>query len=151
MKHVQIARCEAQVTDDSGATQLVKVEIHTTDISEDVEHYQQYGLTGNVGSGVGLVVTVNGTRFVVGLNNLEKRPKGLKAGEVQVWSEHGQYVYLKEDGNIEITAPQTIVNGDIKVNGKIESTGDQIAGGISQMNHRHGNVEPGGGTTGTPQ
>jgi hypothetical protein len=35
--------------------------------------------------------------------------------------------------------------------GQISSTGDQVAGGISQMGHRHGDTQPGSGTTGVPQ
>ena len=52
---------------------------------------------------------------------------------------------------INITCPQTTINGDVQVNGKVESTGDQIAGGISQMNHPHGGIMPGPGKTGKPQ
>ncbi|PLN25221.1 translation initiation factor IF-2, partial [Klebsiella pneumoniae] len=39
----------------------------------------------------------------------------------------------------------------LQVNGEITSTGDQLAGGISQIGHIHGGVEPGGGSTGAPQ
>ncbi|KAE9526065.1 phage baseplate assembly protein V [Testudinibacter aquarius] len=52
---------------------------------------------------------------------------------------------------INITCPQTTINGDVQVNGKIESTGDQIAGGISQINHLHGGILPGPAKTGKPE
>ena len=42
------------------------------------------------------------------------------------------------------------MNGDISVRGTVTSTEDQIAGGISQMTHVHGDVEPGAGQTGAP-
>lgn len=51
---------------------------------------------------------------------------------------------------VTITAPGgTTINGDVKVNGKVTSTGDMKAGAISLDNHTH----PGdsGGTTGAPQ
>lgn len=35
--------------------------------------------------------------------------------------------------------------------GSITSTGDQVAGGISQIDHVHGDTEPGSGTTGAAQ
>ncbi|QSH42406.1 hypothetical protein P0136_02930 [Lentisphaerota bacterium ZTH] len=51
---------------------------------------------------------------------------------------------LISDGGITIT-------GDITVNGQVISTGDQVADGISQMNHTHGGFEAGGNNTATPQ
>ncbi|MCP3967436.1 MAG: phage baseplate assembly protein V [Lentisphaerae bacterium] len=55
----------------------------------------------------------------------------------------GGKITLFSDGGITIT-------GDINVTGQIVSTNDQIAGGISQINHTHGGVEPGGGSTAKP-
>lgn len=43
------------------------------------------------------------------------------------------------------------MNADMQINGSIESTGDQVAGGISQTQHTHTGVEPGSGSTGKPQ
>ena len=43
------------------------------------------------------------------------------------------------------------INADMRVNGSIASTGDQVAGGISQVNHTHTGVQPGSGNTGRPQ
>lgn len=43
------------------------------------------------------------------------------------------------------------MNADMRINGSVESTGDQVAGGISQMQHTHTGVEPGSGSTGKPQ
>ena len=42
------------------------------------------------------------------------------------------------------------MNADINQNGTHTSTGDQVAGGISQIGHTHQNVQPGGGTSGKP-
>lgn len=43
------------------------------------------------------------------------------------------------------------MTGTVSLNGSMTSTGDQVAGGISQINHTHTNVMPGGGDTGKPQ
>lgn len=43
------------------------------------------------------------------------------------------------------------VNGNLRVNGHIDSAGDQTAGGISQMHHTHTGVQPGSASTGEPQ
>lgn len=43
------------------------------------------------------------------------------------------------------------ITADIQLNGRLTSTGDQVANGISQTGHVHGGVETGGGNTGAPQ
>lgn len=43
------------------------------------------------------------------------------------------------------------MNANMQVNGSVTSTGDQTAGGISQMSHVHTGVTSGGSTTGGPQ
>lgn len=61
------------------------------------------------------------------------------------------FIEIKQDETIVLTAKSGFTfNGDIQVNGSITSTGDQIAGGISQKNHTHGGVQSGGSTTSKP-
>lgn len=43
------------------------------------------------------------------------------------------------------------MNADMRINGSLASTGDQVAGGISQTQHTHTGVQPGSGNTGKPQ
>lgn len=43
------------------------------------------------------------------------------------------------------------MNADMQINGTVTSTGDQVAGSISQMHHTHTGVETGSGNTGEPQ
>lgn len=45
---------------------------------------------------------------------------------------------------------QVQLEGDFSTSGVIRSEGDQIAAGISQSQHTHSGVEPGSGTTSTP-
>ncbi|MBO7696259.1 MAG: hypothetical protein J6T10_26785 [Methanobrevibacter sp.] len=52
---------------------------------------------------------------------------------------------------IKITSNGIEIDGDLKVNGKIDATGDIVAGNISLQHHTHPGVEPGSGTTGQPQ
>lgn len=60
-------------------------------------------------------------------------------------------------GQITLTAPQTVLNGNLQVNGTIEASDtitsniDVIADGISLKSHTHSGVEPGEGNTGVPQ
>lgn len=63
----------------------------------------------------------------------------------------GSFIELRQGGNVTITSKQVTINGDVKVNGAITSTGDQIAAGISQTGHVHGGVQSGGSNTGGPR
>lgn len=131
----EIKRCTATVTSD-GLQQLVKVEVYGNDVSEDVEHHQPYGMAANVGTGTGLLVTVAGHQFVIGLDNAGDRVKGLSPGEVCLWSKFGQRVHLKADGSAEYTATEHVFNGDV------------IADGISLKHHLH--IGDSGGITEEP-
>ena len=51
---------------------------------------------------------------------------------------------------VEMTA-NVKIDGNIAQQGKIESTGDHTAGGISLTEHTHKGVQPGSGNTGQPQ
>jgi hypothetical protein len=60
-------------------------------------------------------------------------------------------------GQATITTLQTVINGNLQVNGSIIATDtitsntDVISAGISGKSHTHSGVEPGGGSTGAPQ
>ena len=43
------------------------------------------------------------------------------------------------------------MNADMRINGSVESSGDQVAGSISQMQHTHTGVQSGSDNTGKPQ
>lgn len=53
--------------------------------------------------------------------------------------------------NINITAEQTTINGNLTVNGTVTATADVLGSGISLKSHVHSGVTGGSGTTGTPQ
>lgn len=42
------------------------------------------------------------------------------------------------------------IAANMALDGTLSSTGDQVAGGVSQRGHTHDGVQPGGGTTGKP-
>lgn len=57
---------------------------------------------------------------------------------------------VSAQGGITLTAPLVTINGDVKVNGKVDTTGDVTAGTISLMTHKTSLVMPGTGTGGAP-
>lgn len=57
---------------------------------------------------------------------------------------------IDAQGDITLTAPLVTINGDVKVNGRVDTTGDVKAATISLQTHRHTGVTTGGGTSGVP-
>lgn len=53
-------------------------------------------------------------------------------------------------GPMALTAPLVTINGNLQLNGKMNSTGDVVAGTISLQNHHTSGVTPGSGTSGVP-
>lgn len=87
------------------------------------------------------------------------RLKGLESGEVAIYTDEGDKVHLKRGKVIDIETGTLNIKAAVAVNfdtpqitqtGKIVSKGDQIAGGISQISHLHGNVQGGNGQSGPP-
>ena len=68
---------------------------------------------------------------------------------VEYDSEAGQLI-LKAKSSVLIDAPLVHITGNLTVDGTITSGGDQIAAGVSQVNHKHSGVATGGGTTSKP-
>ena len=152
-----IRRCLATITDDGGPVQRASVQVAGNDASDDVERWQQYGLSGHPqGQVQGLLVQANGTRFLIAADAMNDRPGGLAPGEVIVWSSHGQTIHFKADGKAYYTASEHIFDGPISVTGSMGSTGDidtdgdVIASNVSLEHHVHDGVQPGGGVTGEP-
>ncbi|HEJ8623023.1 TPA: translation initiation factor IF-2 [Klebsiella michiganensis] len=89
---------------------------------------------------------------IVGPQSQAKKISGVSTTGAQLRTDDGSAIIeLAAGGAVTITSPQITINGPLQVNGEITSTGDQVAGGISQIGHTHGGVEPGGGSTGVPQ
>lgn len=68
-------------------------------------------------------------------------------------------VHLNDDGTIEITNGQAIINmtgstiaitGDVTVSGKVTAVGEITSGAIELTQHKHGGVSSGNSNTGTP-
>lgn len=97
--------------------------------------------------------------MVLVVSDRRYRLPGLQAGEVALYTDEGDRVVLKRGRVIEletltlkITAGQAVEFDTplISTTGRIESAGDQVAGGISQIEHLHDGVMRGLGNTGQP-
>ncbi|MCG0998062.1 Gp138 family membrane-puncturing spike protein [Acetobacter persici] len=65
------------------------------------------------------------------------------------FSENG--ITLKTGGTFSIDAQTTHITGPVSIDGPLTVSQDATASGISLTHHTHPGVQPGSGTTGTPQ
>ena len=101
---------------------------------------------GNVLSGTHIKYAENGDMEIIVTNNQTITISGNAVINVS-----GD-VTLNVTGDVTITSPEVIINGDLTVNGDIDTpSGDVTASGISLNSHTHGGVETGTGSTGGPQ
>ncbi len=143
--------------------QTLQVRLTVGEVKDAVEHFEPYGFTSNPLPGAEvLTMFLSGDRshaVVVVAADRRYRIKELKPGEVAIYTDEGDKVHFKRGRVIDIETDTlnikatTAVNFDTPVinqTGKIVSTGDQIAGGISQIGHVHTNVQAGSGNSGPP-
>lgn len=209
---LMIARGVLKVTNDKGGLQASQITLLEDETRGGVERFQNYGFTSHPQAGADvLAVFLGGNRdhgIILCIDDRRYRMKALKGGEVAVYTDEGDYIYLKRDRNIEVKSLHVVVNADedytvntkkgvinasdsMQINtGKLElkgaqsitektpswtiqsledsgtvtakmranldqegwhkSTGDQVAGGISQIKHVHSGVLRGCGTTDKP-
>lgn len=89
---------------------------------------------------------------IVGPQSQTQKISGISTSAAQLRTDDGgAFIEIAAGGAVTITSPQITINGPVKVNGAITSTGDQTAAGISQVNHTHSGVQSGGSSTGKPQ
>lgn len=84
---------------------------------------------------------------IIGVNSAPNVVSNYNATDLEIRNTDGsQKIALKQDGNIDITAATTTINGDLSVTGKIEAP-SILADGDEVTGHAHGGVSTGGGTT----
>lgn len=143
--------------------QTLQVRLTAGELKDGAEHFEPYGFTSNPLAGAEvLTMFLGGDRshaVVLVAADRRYRIKALAPGEVAIYTDEGDKVHFKrgkiidiETGTLNIKAT-TSVNFDTPVinqTGQIISDGDQVAGGISQIEHIHSGVLPGSGNSGPP-
>jgi len=114
-----ISRCVLESVKDDGGIQLVKISLLAGETKEDVERFQQYGLTSRPKAGAeGACLFVGGGRdhgIVIAMDDRTYRLKGLADGEVALYSDEGDHVWLKRGNEIEVKTKTLTVNAESKV------------------------------------
>lgn len=153
-----VSRAVVTLVNDATKMQTLQLSLLADEPLDGAEHWQPYGFTTVPHTGSeALVVSVGGHRahsVVIACGDRRYRISGLKSGEVAIYTDEKDKVHLKrgrvidiETHTLNIKAVQE-VNFDtpvINTTGKIVSDGDQIAAGVSQVNHPHENTMPASG------
>lgn len=164
------------------------------EVVDNVERAQNYGFTSNPHGGAECFVAFIGSGrehgIILAVDDRRYRLKGLKGGEVALYTDEGDTLIFKRERTVELTTKNFVVKAEdsidmqtksytvtasqgvqyntpafglggdggceaaidanIALTGTLASTGDQVAGAVSQMGHTHEGVQSGGDTTGKP-
>jgi phage baseplate assembly protein V len=147
----------------TGKLQSLQMRLTHGEVKDAMEHLEPYGYTSCPHEGAeGFAAFLGADRshgVVLVVADRRYRLQGLQAGEVAIYTDEGDKIHFKrgriidiETGTLNIRAT-TAVHFDtptITQTGEVVSQGDQVAGGISQINHIHGQVQSGNGQSGVP-
>ena len=113
---------------DSGIVQLLQVQFSATDVRDNTPRVAEYGFTSNPKTDCQAVfLCVGGDRsngVVIGTNDPNARLKNLQVGEVAIYDDLGQSIWLTRTGIVVNGAGLPItVNGNSTFNGNLHVTG----------------------------
>jgi len=140
-----------------------QMRLYAGEVKDGLEHFEPYGFTSNPLAGAeGLAAFLGGDRshgVVLVVADRRYRIQSMAPGEVAIYTDEGDKIHFKRGRIIDIETQTLNIKASVAVNfdtpqitqtGKIVSQGDQVAGGISQIQHVHGGVLPGNGQSGAP-
>lgn len=158
-----LARGVVALGNSASKLQSLQLRLMAGEVKDNVEHLEPYGFTSCPQSGAeALAGFIGGDRshgVVIMVSDRRFRLKGLKPGEVAVYSDEGDCIVFRRGRVLDIQTVTLNVNASESVNfntpviratGRIESDGDQVAGGVSQIEHLHDGVEVGDKQSGKP-
>lgn len=158
-----LARGVVALVDAGRKLQGLQMRLTADEVKDGMEHFEPYGFTSNPQPGAeALAAFLGGDRshgVVVCVSDRRFRLQALKSGEVALYTDEGDRLHFKRDRVIEIETltlkvkAETAVEFDtpvIRTTGQIVSEGDQIAAGVSQIDHLHEGVVKGNQQSGKP-
>lgn len=158
-----LARGVVALSNSASKLQSLQLRLLAGEVKDQVEHLEPYGFTARPLDGAeALAGFIGGDRshgVVIVVSDRRYRIQGLKSGEVAIYTDEGDKIHLKRGRVIDIETQTLNIKATTGVNfdtpeitqtGRIVSQGDQVAGGVSQINHPHGGVQTGNGQSGPP-
>lgn len=157
-----LARGVVVLANSARKLQSLQLRITAGEVKDDIEHLEPYGYTSCPKDGAEALVGFFGDRshgVVIMVADRRFRLQGLKPGEVALYTDEGDYLQFKRGRVIEVKTATFKVEASesvdfntpvVRTTGRIESVGDQVAAGISQIEHVHDGVLRGEGSTNKP-
>ena len=143
--------------------QSLQIRLTAGELKDGVEHFEPYGFTSNPKPGAEVLAAfLGGDRshaVVVVASDRRYRISEVAPGEVVIFTDEGDKIHFKRGRVIDIETQTLNIKAGTSVNfdtplitqtGRFVSEGDQVAGGVSQINHPHDGVMPGNGQSGPP-
>lgn len=147
---LMVDRAVVRMVTDSLGRQNLQVQTLANETNDNVERFQNYGVSSVPPPGAeAIVVAVGGRRsglVALAVEDKKSRPKGLDPGDVCVYHSEGHTITLKQDGIIEIRGKAVnlvaeescdIVSKLINVTGKANFSEDIQVKGKSFLDHIH--------------
>ncbi len=145
-----LARGVVALVDAGRMLQGLQMRLTADEVKDGMEHFEPYGFTSNPHPGAeGLAAFLGGDRshgVVICVSDRRFRLQGLQSGEVALHTDEGDVLHFKRGRVIEVQTATFRVKADtavefdtplISTTGRIVSTGDQIAAGVSTSLHVH--------------
>ncbi|MCP4352284.1 MAG: phage baseplate assembly protein [Desulfobacterales bacterium] len=115
---LMISRAVVKLVNDDEGIQTLQVKLLADELMGDVERFQNYGFTSCPLPGAeGIAVFISGDRdhgVVLSVDDRRYRLKGLKAGEVALYTDEGDSIVFKRGNNIEVNTKNFNVNASEK-------------------------------------
>lgn len=166
-----IARALIGQVNDGGGLQTLQIGIQADVGRDQVERFQQYGVTSVPHAGAECVtLSVGGNTdhpVVINVDDRRYRMRGLKTGEMAIYDDQGMSVHLTRGGivirgagkpmrltdtsGIELDSEVHVTRG-LRVDGNLNLLGSRATHNGSDIGHqhKHGGVQEGNGISGTP-
>ena len=158
-----LARGVVALGNSASKLQSLQLRLTADEVKDNMEHLEPYGYTASPLPGAeALAAFFGGDRshgVVVVVSDRRFRLQELKPVEVALYTDEGHRFHFKRGRIIDIETVTLNVKASDSVNfdtplitatGRIESQGDQVAAGVSQIDHPHADVQPGNGQSGPP-
>ncbi len=163
---LMVSRAVLVMVDDETTLQQLQARILGEELLDELERFQQYGFTSVPHPGAeAITLSVGGHRshtVVINVDDRRYRLKGLKAGEVALYTDEGDYIHFQRDRIVSIHAGNKIVfdtpmaefAGIIRAAKDIvdqtESDNEQTVRGMREVYNIHKHPGDSGGTTDKP-
>lgn len=109
-----VARATILLVNASSRVQRLQARLLGDEVGDSLEYFEHYGFTSNPHPGLeAAVLFMGGSRdhgIIVGVADRTFRIKGLKSGEVAIYTDEGDSIVLKRERNMEVTTLHLTIN-----------------------------------------